>query len=106
MHAVMKVFTDSGMNSEDVIRLLGEASTEPLPEPQDFEWSSQKNARRLALIDKKIQQTITSLEAVELQRLTGLMRSYCDREETVPLEGARKLHRRLLGMADSEGPTS
>ena len=72
-----------------------------VPNDGDAAWSSQKNARRLALIDKKIQQTITPKEAIELLRLTKQMRVHCDSEEMVPLEGARRLHRRLLDMDES-----
>lgn len=48
-----------------------------LPIDGDAAWSREKDARRLQLIDKKIQQTITPKEAIELTRLTKQMRVHC-----------------------------
>jgi hypothetical protein len=70
----------------------------------DHAWTGEKFARRLELIDKRIQQTLSPEEAIELDFLTELMRATCDTELTVPLEGARRLHRQLLGIDDSERP--
>jgi hypothetical protein len=103
MIAIGKVFEESGATLESVARLWDEIAGRPSPIDEDVTWSREKNARRLNLIDKKIQQTITPAEALELTRLTQQMRTHCDREEMVPLEGARKIHRRLLDMADPKG---
>jgi hypothetical protein len=106
MLAIGKVFEDSGAIAEDVARLREELGNRFLPAEKDGAWSRENNSRRLDLIDKKIQQAITPAEAVELARLTRQMRAHCDREEMVPLEGARELHRRLLDMTDPKGTPS
>ncbi len=103
MLAIGKVFEDSGATDDDVARHWEELANRFLPAEKDGAWTREKNARRLDLIDKKIQQTITPAEAIELARLTRHLRAHCDREEMVPLEGARQLHRRLLDVADPKG---
>jgi hypothetical protein len=70
-------------------------------DPQE-KWSSDKSARRLELIDKWIQQKLSSDESIELDHLTALLRSAFDTEEMVPLAGARRLHRQLLGIDEPE----
>jgi hypothetical protein len=108
MIAVERVFDfdESGATPESIAKLEKESLGRLLPIEADAAWSRENNARRITLIDKKIQQTITPQEAFELARLTQQMRVYCDREEMVPLEGARELHRRLLDMKDLEGTSS
>ena len=44
-------------------------------------------------------------ESIELDHLTALLRSVFDTEEMVPLAGARRLHRQLLGI-DKPGDAS
>ena len=102
MTAVVKVLHESGAKSEEITRLLKESVSRRSPIDSSVEWTSERNARRLELIDKWIQQTLSPGEAVELERLTERMRVHCDTEEMVPLEGARRLHRHLLGIDDSE----
>ncbi len=101
MVAVGRVFEESGATPESIARLWEEIADRLLPVDADAAWNREKNARRLKLIDKRIQQMITPKEAIELTRLTKQMRIHCDREEMVPLEGARRLHRRLLDMDES-----
>ena len=101
MIAVGRVLDESGATPESIARLWEEIADRLLPVDADAAWNREKNARRLKLIDRKIQQTITPKEAIELTRLTKQMRVHCDREEMVPLEGARRLHRRLLDMDES-----
>lgn len=100
MIALGRVFDESGATPESITQLWEGIADRLVPNDGDAAWSSQKNARRLKLIDKKIQQTITPKEAIELMQLTKQMRVHCDSEEMVPLEGARQLHRRLLDMDD------
>ncbi len=100
MIAVGRVFDESGATPERITRLWEEVAGRLLPDDAETAWSREKNARRLKLIDKRIQQTIAPKEAIELTRLTEQMRVHCDSEEMVPLEGARRLHRRLLDMED------
>jgi hypothetical protein len=100
MTAVGDAFDVSRTAPDNVPQVCEEIEARLLPEDEGTPWDREKNARRLNLIDKKIQQTITPGEAIELTRLTRQMRLHCDREEMVPLEGARELHRRLLDMGD------
>jgi len=100
MLAIERVFDESGADRESIVRLWQESARRLLRIDEDTEWSGEKSARRLKLIDKRIQQTITEEEAIELRRLTEQMRASCDHEGTVPLEGARELHRRLLDTDD------
>jgi hypothetical protein len=101
MIAVGRVFDESGATPERIAQLWEAAADCLLSIDADAAWNREKNARRLNLIDKKIQQTITPKEAIELARLTAQMRVHCDSEKMVPLEGARQLHRRLLDMDES-----
>jgi hypothetical protein len=104
--AIASVLREAGAAPEDVSLALAANASHLGSINENVEWTSEKNACRLKLIDKAIQQTITSEEARELRQLTEQMRAYCDREEMVPLEGGRRLHRRLLEMGDVEGPPS
>lgn len=103
MIAVIKVIGESGASPEEIAYLLKEGSSRLFPAHRDIVWTSDDNARRLLLVDKKIQQTMTREETIELMQLTRQLRVYCDREEMTPLEGAKRLHRRLLDSGDSEG---
>ncbi len=59
-------------------------------------WSEAKNARRCELIDRKIQNTISTQEAAELGELQEALRAYLDRVAPLPMEGAKKLHAELM----------
>ena len=100
--AVVNVLGESGAKPEEIAQLLEECIRPLSLVKGDDEWTSEKNGRRLELIDKFIQQTLSPEEAVELERLTEQMRSRYDTEEMVPLEGARRLHRQLLENDDAE----
>jgi hypothetical protein len=54
------------------------------------------NARRCALIDKEIDETLTPTERVELELLQKQAVAYRDRVAPLPIEGARKLHQQLV----------
>jgi hypothetical protein len=66
--------------------------------PPEATWSAESNRRRLALIDKQIQQSISLAEQLELARLTAQMRAQVDTEINLPLQGARAIHKRLLAV--------
>ena len=100
--AVVNVLRETGAKSTEMSSMLDEAASRLLPEHASVEWTDETNARRLELIDKLIQQQLSPDEAIELERLTESMRAHCDTEEAVPLEGARRLHRQLLKIDDSE----
>lgn len=103
MIAVVKVIGESGANPEEIAYLLKEGSSRLFPVRGDIAWTTENNARRLSLVDKKLQQTITREETIELMQLTRQLRVSCDQEEMTPLAGAKRLHRRLLDMGNSEG---
>jgi len=103
MLAIAEVCGASGASPE-AISLLVEKLTDQISRVEpDPNWTNEKNARRLALIDKLIQQEITPLESTELNRLTEQMRAAFDQEKLLPLEGARRLHRQLLDLPPSNG---
>jgi PAS domain S-box-containing protein len=60
------------------------------------EWSEAKNARRCELIDRKIQETISTDEAAELDDLQGALRAHLDVVAPLPMDGAKKLHAELM----------
>jgi len=60
------------------------------------EWSDALNDRRIDLIDKDIEQTITAAERVELADLQRKAIVFRDQVAPLPMDGARQLHRRLL----------
>lgn len=62
-------------------------------------WSEEGEHRRRELIDKDIQGTITDDEHIELERLDRLANDYFDRIAPPPMDGARRLHDRLINRA-------
>jgi hypothetical protein len=101
LRAFVATLRDSGAGQDEVIQLLATGVGLISPPAESEGWTSEKSDRRLELVDKRIQQKLSADEAIELARLTELMRVHCDSEATVPLEGARRLHRQLLGI---DGP--
>ncbi len=89
------------MTLDDVAQLLNDMAAELFPGVTDGAWSAADNSRRMKLIDKSLQHQITAAESLELAQLTAKMRAIADREEMVPLEGARRLHRLLSGAENS-----
>lgn len=63
---------------------------------QASEWSDALNDRRIELIDKDIEQTITPEERVELAELQQRAVAFRDQAAPLPIEGARQLHHKLL----------
>ncbi|WP_442507605.1 hypothetical protein SH528x_006534 [Novipirellula sp. SH528] len=96
VRAVIETLHDSGMEIGAFVELVAKslASVE-LAEPK---WLPQMNDRRMELIDKQIQETITVAELIELAQLTQAMRDYVDSESSLPMEGAKALHRKLLSI--------
>ena len=66
--------------------------------PSGGDWSDELNERRIELIDKDIQGTITAGERAELAELQRKAVAYRDRVAPLPIEGARRLHQQLLEM--------
>jgi len=71
----------------------------------DGEWTDAKNARRCALVDKKIDGTLSTDEVRELADLQQQMLRYRDRVAPLPLEYARQLHQELLKKSRVDQPT-
>ena len=67
MRAIGIIFEESGAAS-DIVAPLREMANRLVPLDTAATWNRDKNARRLGLIDKKIQQTITAEEESELAR--------------------------------------
>ncbi|MGH7137988.1 MAG: hypothetical protein ACREHD_19740 [Pirellulales bacterium] len=68
-------------------------------------WSEEGEKRRRDLIDKDISGTISAAELVELSRLDQLANEHFDRIAPPPIEGARRLHDRLMrGRANGHRP--
>lgn len=63
---------------------------------QGWQWTPERDARRCELIDKDIAGTLTDAERVELARLEQLANEHFDAIAPPPVEGARRLHQRLL----------
>jgi hypothetical protein len=105
LRAVLATLLEAGSDLDEISQLLHE--TPPVNHgPDDAAgWTDECNIRRIALIDKMLQQTLSAKEAVELDRLTARLRLHADSEDLVPIEGARRLHKRLLEMSIPK-PTS
>lgn len=65
-------------------------------------WSEGAEKRRHALIDKDIAGAITSDELFELERLDQLANDCFDKIAPPPVDGARRLHERLLNQRAHE----
>jgi hypothetical protein len=92
----VETLRDSGAAPAELMQLMTAAIDRLSPQDRRENWTSHKNARRVELIDKQIQHGLSYDEVIELARLTTLMRAQFDQEEFVPLEGVRRLHRRLV----------
>ena len=66
--------------------------------PPSDEWTEEKNARRVALINKKYDQGLTAAERKELQRLQAGVDEFADRSAPVRTEVLELL---LLGLKQS-----
>ena len=99
MRAVKLTLIDSGLDSEQILNLLGRVALDDLNVTQRLPWNADLNKRRFELIDGDIQGTLSHTERLELAGLTQLMREHVDSETNLPLEGPRALHRLLMGLA-------
>ena len=68
------------------------------------EWTEAINARRFALIDKKIDGTISPAECGELDDLQQRADKYLDRVAPLPIAAMRDLPARLLKRAQQSQP--
>jgi hypothetical protein len=102
IRAVFSVLLDSGMDAESFAETVGRVLIEK--RTASVEWTSEFNQRRFELIDKEIQETLTPAERIELAGLTRIMRERLESEADLPMEGARALHRKLLGLDAEDKP--
>ena len=100
IRAVFQTLLDSGMNTESIAEAMGQVVIERCRE--SIEWNAELNQRRFELIDKDIQEKLTTAEAIELAGLTRMMREQLESEANLPMEGARALHRKLLEMKKTD----
>ena len=100
MSSFITSMCDTGATEAEVAALLQSALNRLLV-PTHEPWSDVKNERRVNLIDRSIQGTLSSDEAFELDQLTAEMRRHCETEEAMPTRGARKLHEYLSGLDES-----
>jgi PAS domain S-box-containing protein len=91
---ILSVAEERHTHAEDAIQAHG-GRVIRIPSA-DSEWSEAKNARRCELIDRKIQNTISTREATELDELQEALRAYLDRVAPLPMEGSQKLHAELV----------
>lgn len=104
LQAVHRTLLDSGLDQQQVAALFGRTVPKKLGGHVGAQWTAELNQRRFELIDREIQGTLGSVEELELAALTQLMRDHVDSELSLPLEGAKKLHRYLVeGGNDSSG---
>jgi hypothetical protein len=103
MSAIAETCRDSGASATAIQQLIDSLKSLIKIDPAAVDWNDEKNARRLELIDRSIRKVITPEETLELDRLTAELRAVYDREEYVPLEGARRLLERLKGSIAPEG---
>jgi hypothetical protein len=87
-----------------VVRVL--PVSPPNGQPAADGWTADKNQRRIDLIDREIDGTLTPDERAELGDLQQQLRRYVDKVAPLPLEPLRKLHQELLEKAAKAQPAS
>jgi hypothetical protein len=103
IRATFATLLDSGMDTESFAEAVGQALIQK--PPASNQWNSRLNQRRFELIDKEIQGTLAPAERVELAGLTKIMREHLESEANLPMEGAKALHRKLLGLPAKDKPS-
>jgi hypothetical protein len=97
LRSVKLILRDSGLADEQIVGLLSRVALENADANEKLQWNAELNRRRFELIDRDVQGRLGRAEQLELAGLTQLMREHVDSEENLPMEGAKKLHRRLSG---------
>jgi hypothetical protein len=101
MRAIRLALLDSGMPRESLLELFGQVAVEDASAGHVVGWTVELNKRRFELIDRDIQRTLSPAEQIELAGLTALMREHVDSEVNLPMDGAKALHRFLIGSVTS-----
>jgi hypothetical protein len=60
------------------------------------DWSASKNSRRVELIDRHIEGSISPAERIELEFLQQQFRTFRQKHSALPIEQARQFHQELL----------
>lgn len=105
VQAVIETLHDSGMGIAEFPELAAKAiaAVQNTHAPDvTAQWTPSMNDRRMDLIDRQIQETITIAEQIELAQLTDAMRAVVDSEANLPMKGAKALHRKLLSIRHEE----
>lgn len=102
VQAVVATLRDSGMSNEQMVESFGLTLFQS--DEATGEWTAELDQRRIDLIDKDIQETLSAAEQLELAGLTSLMRAHVDSEANLPTAGAKELHKRLLELERKEKP--
>lgn len=79
------------------IRPLGEEGNGAHEAEELIDWTEAKDERRYELIKKDIARKITPTEAEELAQLDLEAEKHFDRIAPLPMKGAQRLYRELLG---------
>jgi hypothetical protein len=97
--------------SGSVLELNGQPVACVVPPPKrtngtpDTEgWTEEKNARRVALIERKHAAGLSPVEHVELAGLQEEMLRYRRKVAPLPLDESRRLHQELLAQAVAQNP--
>ena len=98
--AMISTLRDSGLSEDQMLCFLGEAFHKVQPKPAG--WTTELAQRRIDLIDRRIEGSISFDEKVELASLTNALRSTVDNEASFPIEGAQALHAILKAMEEKE----
>jgi hypothetical protein len=69
---------------------------------QESKWTDEKNRRRCELVDKEIEETLSSADRRELEMLQAEMLAYRRKVAPLPLDDLRKLHEELFGKLPKE----
>ena len=107
---VLRVGEVNGPAKAWLVSLLGSAATDDAevrislkPSSTVDEWSPQKNDRRIVLIDRKIDRSITPDERLELELLQEEMLDHVEKVAPIPLGHARQMYQRLVETAGANG---
>lgn len=72
----------------------------PAPQANEFmandDWTDEKNARRVSLLDRKYEGGLTEAQEAELILLQDAMHRHIDRVAPLPLDEVRRVHQELL----------
>lgn len=86
IRAFEATLVESGADPDELRSLIQESLSPDKGAEKSVGWTRGLSARRLELIDKMIQRSLSAAEAEELDQLTARLRHYTDTEELIPLQ--------------------